>query len=686
MKRTSVTVVRRCCLGGLVLAAQFSTFDAARAADQPETVVVTATPPDPVGNDAFSFVKVTASQLRTQPQLDAALKQVPGLSLFRRDSSVSANPTTQGVTLRSIAPSGAGRALVTLDGVPQNDPFGNWVIWSSLPAEDLRGATVVRGAGSGPYGAGALTGVIALDEATGTGLVAGDGEGGSSGLRRVAASGGVDVDRFAIFASASSEGSSGFIPVNRQQRGPADDPLTLDANNVSFRVETTAMDDTLISARIGAYEEHRDSGLVNAESSANGRTASLTIAHPESPGDLGWRVQAWLRDVSLTNTSVSIGSLRASTTETNDQYAVPATGWGGNAALRGHWSWLNWEVGADARFAEGESRERYGSGLTSTRISGGRSSVAGVYMEGASRFDGWLLTIGVRADEWQTANGHLIQTGVSPTVQYFASRSGTLPTARFGARYDFSDNFYVRGAAYEGFRAPSLNELYRPFRVGQITTNANPALTPEELYGIEGGIGGTFGALSWDATLFWNQLHNAIANVTTGTNVQTRENGANVNAPGVEAGARYPLMDNLTLTSAFDYVAAHTRVIDAKSLIPGKLKNARPAQAPRWTVTGGFDYRPIPAVTLSANLRYESRRFADDQNAVPLNAATTVDMRASYTFRDSLSLYVYCDNLFNARVASTAANQPLTTGPSDTGLVTNWAAPRVIGGGVSFSQ
>ncbi|MEI9929342.1 MAG: TonB-dependent receptor [Rhizomicrobium sp.] len=650
-------------------------------ADAPETVVVTAAPLDPVGNDAFSFVKVTASQLRAQPQLDAALKQVPGLSLFRRDSSISANPTTQGVTLRSIAPSGAGRALVTLDGVPQNDPFGNWVIWTSLPAEDLSGAEIVRGAGSGPYGAGALTGVIALDEATGTGLVAADAEGGSSGQRRAAASGGVDVDRFSIFASASAEADSGFIPVDREQRGPADDPLTLDARNASLRIQTIAADDTLISARLGAYEEFRNSGLVNAASSANGTTASVTVAHPEKDGDPGWRVQAWLRDVDLTNSSVSIGASRASTTETNDQYAVPATGWGANAALRGEWSWLNWEAGVDARFAEGESRERYSTGLASTRVSGGRSSVAGLYVEGASRFNGWLLTAGLRADEWETANGHLIQTGVAPTDITYPSRSGVLPTARFGARYDLNDTLYLRSAAYEGFRAPSLNELYRPFRVGQITTNANPALTPENLYGIEGGIGGASGAFTWDADVFWNELHNAIANVTTGVNVQTRENAGDINAPGVEGEARYAVLDDLSLTSAFDYVAAHTQVVDATT---GTLRNARPAQAPRWTVTGGIEYRPLPPLTVFADVRYESARFADDQNTIPLAAATTVDARVSYAVIKSLSLYVYCDNLFNTKVASTAANQPLPDGSM--GIVTNYSAPRMVGAGLSFAQ
>src|ERR1700704_5982414 len=138
---------------------------------EPEVVLITARPPDPVGSAAFSTTVLSEIQLRSSPLLDNALRQVPGLSLFRRNSSLSANPTVQGVSLRSIGASGAGRALVTLDGVPQNDPFGSWVIWSSLPSEDIQGVEIVRGAGAGPYGAGALTGVVALSERTGTSAI-----------------------------------------------------------------------------------------------------------------------------------------------------------------------------------------------------------------------------------------------------------------------------------------------------------------------------------------------------------------------------------------------------------------------------------------------------------------------------------------------------------------------------------
>ena len=313
--------------------------------------------------------------------------------------------------------------------------------------------------------------------------------------------------------------------------------------------------------------------------------------------------------------------------------------------------------------------------------------VAGIYTEGATRFGRLLLTAGLRGDAWQTANGHLIESQVSDgsiTKQaFYPSRSGTLPTARAGARYDFSDALYLRSAVYEGFRAPSLNELYRPFRVGQITTLANPDLTPEQLYGAEIGAGGKLGPLSWDATGFYNLLHDPIVNVTTGTNLQMRENAYDINALGLEAGAQLELGGNADLFASLEDVAARTKVVDPNT---GLLDPARPSQAPRWTVTGGVEVRPLPRLTVRADFRFESRRYADDQNTpqLALAPATTADARISYALDDRLSVYVFGENIFNARVASTAAYQPLPDGT--TGVVTNYAAPRIVGGGLAFSH
>lgn len=132
-----------------------------------DTVVVEAArlPPSPA-DKAFSIVTIDGEAIAGAPRLDQALTATPGVQLFRRTSSQASNPTTQGISVRSIAGSGASRALVLLDGVPQNDPFGGWVLWTGLPTIAVEQAQVVRGAGAGPYGAGALTGTIQLSERT----------------------------------------------------------------------------------------------------------------------------------------------------------------------------------------------------------------------------------------------------------------------------------------------------------------------------------------------------------------------------------------------------------------------------------------------------------------------------------------------------------------------------------------
>jgi len=117
-------------------------------------VVTAARAPQAAAQVPFSVVTFEGSELRTAPAatLDDALRAVPGFSLFRRGDSLTANPTTQGVSLRGLGPSGASRSLVLLDGVPLNDPFGGWITWSKIPRESLGGAELVRGGGATAWG------------------------------------------------------------------------------------------------------------------------------------------------------------------------------------------------------------------------------------------------------------------------------------------------------------------------------------------------------------------------------------------------------------------------------------------------------------------------------------------------------------------------------------------------------
>src|SRR5918911_1366511 len=92
--------------------------------------------------------------------LDDALRQLPGFQLFRRSGSRTANPTSQGLSLRGTGASGASRALVLADGIPLNDPFGGWVYWSRIPRESVERVEVLRGGASNLYGSSALGGVV----------------------------------------------------------------------------------------------------------------------------------------------------------------------------------------------------------------------------------------------------------------------------------------------------------------------------------------------------------------------------------------------------------------------------------------------------------------------------------------------------------------------------------------------
>jgi len=665
-------------------------------ADQPpptvEIVVVRPArlPPSPA-DAAFSIIQLRPEVLEITPRLDEALEDVPGVSLFRRTSSLGANPTTQGVALRGIAGSGASRALVTLDGVPQNDPFGGWVIWTRLPSEAIGAATIVRGAGAGPYGAGALTGTISLDERSdATGVSETDASAGNLGTYRAGASGGTELGGVDLFASAAGERSNGWIPVSAEQRGPADNHVWLDSGSASLRGQTQ-FDGVLASARLEYYDQAQGAGLVGAEAKTNGLLGSLTFASAVASDSLGWRVQGWFFNSNLSNTSVSVAPDREATTPADDQYSTPALGLGLNAALVGTAGNLRWEAGTDVRHDDGVSNELYqftGGAFQSGRKSGGQMFVGGLYGEGALDWGSWLFTAGMRGDYWGTAQGHLLQyslsTGATTTNDRYQARDGVVPTARLGARHNFSDGEFLRAAAYAGFRAPSLNELYRPFRVGNNVTDANANLSPEELYGAEVGWGGTFDRFTWDATGFFNQLHNAVGNVTIGSvfcggklcgTLYQRQNAGDVNAVGAEGEATETLTDTLALRGAFSVTDA--RFQDNARNLSGK----RPAQSPRLVTTGGIVWTPLPQWQFGGDVRWVGAQFEDDLNQYRLGSALVADLRAEWHFRENMSLIGEIDN-----VADAAVNTGETSFETNGSPVVSLGTPRTFEVVIAYSN
>ena len=669
--------------------------------DAPPSVEIVVTGParlpEAAGDPAFSIVKLGEAELRSSPRLDEVLETVPGLSLFRRTSSLGANPTTQGVSLRGIAGSGASRALVTLDGVPQNDPFGGWVIWSGIAPDRVQAVTVVRGAGAGPYGAGALTGTIDLaGRTTAPGGLIADGSVGSLNDRQGQALASVRLGAADLFASAAGESASGYVPV-RAGRGAADQRLTLNAWSGATGASADVGAGTL-SARLSGYQEDRGSGLIGAESRARGGQASLTLARAPNASVLGYRLQAWVSSSDLMNTSVSVAAGRATTTPANDQYATPATGYGLNAAVRRAVGGDTLEVGADLRGAVGESRElfKYSGGVfTRSRRSGGQSLTGGLYVEATHAVGPWLWAGGARLDGWRDFDAYRIEASTATHAvtldQHTPDQGGTEPTARLALRRDLNPDLYARAAGYAGFRPATLNELDRTFRVGNDITKANPALRPERLVGAEVGIGGAGAGWSWDATAFANRLNDAIINATlhagpftdpvegfipAGGTLYQRRNVDHIDAVGLEAEARRTL-GAVDLIAAADYTVARVDGGGAAIQLTGK----QPTETPRFTATASAAWRASDRLRLSAEVRYETRRFDDDLNTRPLGDGAVVNARAEWRVRDGLAAFVAGDNLLD-----TALQTGRTAASTGVPGVVSYGPPRMVRVGLTFRE
>jgi outer membrane receptor protein involved in Fe transport len=334
-------------------------------------------------------------------------------------------------------------------------------------------------------------------------------------------------------------------------------------------------------------------------------------------------------------------------------------------------------LGGDVRWVEGETNENFlwnGTAFSRLRQAGGEQIFAGIFAE-----DTWPVSSnativgGLRVDHWDLFNGFRKETvratGTVLTDSQFADRDGNEINGRIGARVKATDALALRGALYTGFRVPTLNELYRPFRVGNDVTESNAGLKPEHLLGGEV-------ALEWQATQtvrisgtgFLNRLEDAVSNVTTGVGpgggvLRQRQNVDLVVAPGFEATAEWQLIPQVRLKGG--YLFTHPTIERAADpALQGKLL----AQTPEHVFTSGIEWTPAAKWLVNALVRYSARQFEDDQNSRVLAPFTTVDVALMYDFSSRVSAALRVENLFNTEIE---------TGKSADGLI-SIGAPRLV--------
>jgi outer membrane receptor protein involved in Fe transport len=565
-----------------------------------ETITVTATRTKTrLADTPASLVVLDRTAVLNAPTADDALRSVPGFALFRRTGSRTANPTSQGLSLRGVGASGASRALVLDDGIPLNDAFGGWVYWGRVPRAALDRVEVLRGGASDLYGSAAMGGVVQFirraDDGVGLDVSGGSARTGSASLFAAH-----DFDAWRGSVAADILRTDGYVLVDRGQRGAVD----VDANARHAAIDATAEKEFgeigRAFLRASHYNESRENGTPLQINDTNFRQLALGL-------DAGpFVARAYGSEQDYHQTFSAISADRNSERLTVDQ-RVPSRARGGS---------LQFAHGVgdrNALVAGVEERNVAATDIENTTRTKGAQRTAGAFVEDSVIVAPSLTVTGaLRLDRW---------------------RDDAAWSPRLSALWKANDRVAVTAAAYRAFRAPTLNELLRNFRVGNVLTLANGALGPERLSAVEAGVR----FASFRATLFSMTTDDTISNVTLSTTpsliTRQRQNQGSSRSRGVELDADRRVGRDWRLSAGWLFADA--------TLSTGR----QTPQVPRNTATLQATWRNAVGV----QARWSARQFDDDLNQFPLRGYAAVDVFASHGF-----VYAAVENVTNARIEAGA--------------------------------
>ena len=588
----------------------------------------------------------TARELQDAPAivLDEALRSSPAVSLFRRTSSRDSHPTAQGLNLRGLAPSGVSRALVLVDGVPMNDPFGGWVYWDRVPLLGIEQVEVALGGGSAPYGNQALGGVLQIvtRRRMDTNMEMQALAGNDSTVRFGMAAGG-GFDGGSIFASAQLFNTDGYIPTAPEERGSVDTPLALSSQAARLRVDLAGG----VTFTVEGLREARHNGTPLQVNNTSFGGLSAAWNGTSASGTAGWNVYGLARTQVFESDFSSVANDRNSERLVLVQ-RVPSTDFG-----VGGYGWTSWgdskvSFGGDWRRVNGHSQELVifnGATRAPGGIQNSGGGFAGLDLQVAAALS---FSAGLRVDRW---NQTPVDTPGEP-------RSATAASPRAGLAWHSSNGLTLRGAGYGAFRAPTLNELYRQFRVGNVITRANSDLEEERLWGAEAGAGWTSNlgrgtALSLNGTFYWNRLQDAVINATTNVTptliFRRRENLGAATARGVELDARLDILESWTLRFAYTWLDSFIREA-VPGTDPAATVGNRLPQVPTYRTRATLLYRTPPGWAASLSVAAVGEQFEDDLNELPLAPAVTVNASLEIPLIDAARATIRVENLFNESI------------------------------------
>ena len=624
-----------------------------------EQVVVSAARTDVRLSEApGSAVLLSPTDVVATPALriDDMLRQVPGFSLFRRSGSRTANPSAQGVSLRGLGGSASSRALVLADGIPLVDPFGGWVYWDRVPRVSLSTVEVFRGGSSHLYGSSALGGVVQLltrqPEAPAFTL---EGSYGNERTPELSVWTGRRIGRWDYSIATEMFRTDGFILVPDSVRGSVDTPANSEDVTVYARIGHELGTNGRIFLRGNFYAEARNNGTrIQTNDTRIGEGAAGLDKQFGSNDSLTVRLYGDVQGYNQTFSAVA--SDRNSETLTDLQHVPEQVVGGGvqwNHVLGKSQTLIG---GGDLNEVIGATDEQLFTGLNRGRNGGGRQRTLGLFGEDIVHRGKWTIIPAARVDDWTNFNGSLvtIPVGGPAVVTTYASRRDVAFSPRLSALRSVNERVSVTGSIYRAFRAPTLNELYRTFRVGNVLTFNNASLNPERLTGAEAGVSvkGWNHKLDMRGTMFWSDIVNPVANVTISTTptliTRKKENLGRTRSRGVEFDGTLRVSANIQISAGYAYTDATVVSYPGN---PGgvDLAGRDVPQVPHNAFTWEARYWNPSRLLLSVEGRFVGRQFDDDQNQFPLDRFYVMDVEVGGAVTPHLEIFAAAENILNER-------------------------------------
>ncbi len=600
--------------------------------------------------------------------LDEKMRQLPGVELFRRSSSLVANPSSQGLSLRALGSTAASRTLITEDDVPLNDPFAGWIHWQEEPELSIERIELVRGGASDLYGSSAIGGVVNVVPVRPT-----------TDLAELRSSYGAEgtYDNnlllearrgpWGLVTAGSVLGTDGYIQEAPYQSGPVDIPSNVHSQNGLVLGEHDHGPLRLF-VRTGVFNDARNNGTPD-QTNATRLWRYATGGDWQGPHDgaLGLRLYGSTEHFRQVFSSISstptaaVPSCSYRCGEAPTRFSLSPENELGAVA---HWSQpvgagLVLLAGADTHDVRVWDQEQtYGSSAALTNLHDHQRDSA-AYAEAMWVHKGWTLTASGRLDWFQNFDGQqLLWNGsswvaVSSQPPQFGQR---FFDPRIGLSRKFSSHWAVSASAFRAFREPTPNELYRATQVGNQLTLPDSSLLSERATGWETGLAteGRWGSIR--TSYFLTQVNRPITAVTTNPTsspiLLLRENLGQIESRGVSVDYELTPLRWLAVDGGYQY--AHATVSKGSQY----LANWIPEVARNLATINVRAFRPKLG-TLSLQSRLSGQQYDDAANAYLLHGYFRLDTYASHDLGKRLQLFAAGENLLNRQIED--SKTPTTT-------------------------